>query len=84
MCFGELRNGSLEICKRVVWFKGDLTFRLETLHAGVLLLKEMFVSVVTNELSSSSNLSRPFFAFSSVQLYNILQVLVVIYFVFFQ
>ena len=49
-----------------------------------ILLKEMFVSVVTNELSSSSDLSRPFFAFSSVQFYNILQVLVVIYFVFFQ
>ena len=30
---GELRNGSLEICKGVVQFKGDLTFRLETLHA---------------------------------------------------
>ena len=30
---GELRNGSLEIFKGVVQFKGDLTFRLETLHA---------------------------------------------------
>ena len=33
-CFsGELRNGSLEICKGVIKFKGDLTFRLKTLHA---------------------------------------------------
>ena len=30
---GELRNGSLEICKGVVKFKRDITFRLETLHA---------------------------------------------------
>ena len=32
-CSGELRNGSLEINKGVVLFKGDLTFRLETLNA---------------------------------------------------
>ena len=32
-CSGELSNGTLEINKGVVFFKGDLTFRLETLNA---------------------------------------------------
>ena len=33
-CSGELGNGSLDICEALGQFKGDLTFRLETLQAA--------------------------------------------------
>ena len=59
---GELRNGALQICRGVVCFSRDFTFRINILNLISILHKHSFF-IITNVLSLSRDLPHPFLTF---------------------